>query len=229
MATAVLSPGRVLRRPRHLDRRAVLGTFLLLVAVAGSLAFWSASSTTTAVLVATHDLPARATLSTADVAIARVRVDDATYQAAVPAAELSSAVGRQLDSPVYAHQLLVHAQLSTSLPLRKDQMVFTVPVTPDTAAGGRIRPGDVVEVLVTTGKDTSNPQSRVVLPRAAVYDVGYGGNLTTISTAGSTTIGNSSAQGSISWLTLIVTQNQALQLARAKWSGQLDVALRPGR
>src|SRR6516165_5490951 len=98
MATTVLSPGRVLRRPHHLDRRAVLGIFLLLVAVGGSLTFWSASSSTTAVLVATHNLPAGATLSTDDVAIARVRVDDATYQAAVPASELGSVVGRQLDS-----------------------------------------------------------------------------------------------------------------------------------
>jgi Flp pilus assembly protein CpaB len=107
-------------------------------------------------------------------------------------------------------------------------MVFTIPVTPDTAAGGRIRPGDVVEVLVTTGKDSPNPQSRVVLPRVAVYDVGYASNITTINTAGSSATGNTST-GSISWLTLIVTQNQALQLARAKWSGQLDVALRPSR
>ena len=229
MATIVMSPARALRRPRRLDLRAIVGLFLLLVAVGGSLAFWSASSTTTAVLVATHDLPVGATLSTNDLAVARVRVDDAMYQAAVPAGELNTIVGRQLNAPVYAHQLLVRAQLSNSLPLRPDQMAFTVPVTPDTAAGGRLRPGDIVEVLVTTGKGTSNPQSTVVLPRVAVYDVGYGGNITTINTAGSTMTGNSSTQGSISWLTLIVTQNQALQLARAKWSGQLDVALRPGR
>jgi Flp pilus assembly protein CpaB len=229
MATAVLSPSKVLRRPRHLDRRAVLGVFLLLVAVGGSLAFWTASSSTTAVLVATHNLPAGATLSAGDVAIARVRVDDATYQAAVPASELGSVVDLRLDSPVFAHQLLVRAQLSSSLPLRRDQMEFTIPVTPDTAVGGSIRPGDVVEVMVTTGKDTTTSQSTVVVWRAPVYDVGYGGNSTTISTAGSTTTSDLPTQGTISWLTLIVNQTQALKLARAKWSGQLDVALRPSR
>jgi Flp pilus assembly protein CpaB len=212
-----------------LDRRAVLGVFLLLVAVGGSLAFWTASSSTTAVLVATHNLPAGATLSTGDVAIARVRVDDATYQAAVPASELSYVVGRRLNAPVYSHQLLVRAQLSSGLPLGKDQMEFTIPVTPDTAVGGSIRPGDIVEVLVTTGKDTPAPQSTVVVWRATVYDVGYGGNSTTISTTGSTTTGDLPTQGSIGWLTLIVNQTQALKLARAKWSGQLDVALRPSR
>jgi len=228
MATIVMSPARVLHRPRRLDLRAILGLFLLLVAVAGSLVFWSASSTTTAVLVATHDLPAAATLATSDLAVARVRVDDAMYQAAVPASELTSIVGRQLTAPVYAHQLLVRAQLSSGLPLARNQMAFTIPVTVDTAAGGRIRPGDIVEVLLTTGKGSSNPQSTVVLPRVTVYDVGYGGGVTTINTTGSAVTGSPARAGEISWLTLVVTQSQALQLARAKWAGQLDVALRPG-
>jgi len=40
--------------------------------------------------------------------------------------------------------------------------------------------------------------------------------------------GSPARAGEISWLTLVVTQSQALQLAKAKWAGQLDVALRPG-
>lgn len=91
-----------------------------------------------------------------------------------------------------------------------------------------MRPGDVVEVLVTIGKGTPSLRSVVVLPRVIVYDVGYSENMTTINTSGSTVTGSSSTGGAISWLTLIVTQKQALQLAQAKWAGQLDVALRPG-
>ena len=229
MATTTLSAARVLRRPRHLDRRAVLGVFLLLAAVGGSLAFWSASSATTSVLVATHDLPSGATISTSDLAVARVRVDDAVYQAAIPASDLSSIVGRQLSTPIYAHQLLVHQQLLKGLPFGRNQMAFTIAVSADTAAGGRIQPRDVVEVLLTTGKGTSNPSSTVVLPRVTVFDIGYGSSTTTIGTTSSAVSGGSSAQGSISWVTLIVTQPQALRLAHAKWAGQLDVALRPGR
>jgi pilus assembly protein CpaB len=225
MATTTLSPTRTLRRPRHLDLRAIFGLFLLLVAVFGSIAFWSASSTTTTVLVATRDVPAGAILTSSDLAVARVRVNGAIEGAAVPASELNLAAGKQLADPLHAHQLLVRAQLSSRLPLAANQMALTIPVTADSAAGGRIQPGDVVEVLVTTGKDTPTPRTRVVLPRVAVYDVGHDQNLTTLSTSGAA----SATPGSISSLTLIVNQQQALALAQATWAGQLDVALRPGR
>jgi len=229
VATTVLSPVRALRRPRHLDLRAVLGLLLLLVAIAGSVAFWSASSATQAVVVATRELPAGATVSQGDLAVARVRVDGAIYQQTVPATDLGNLVGKQLTEPIHLDQILVWPQLSSHLPLAGDQMAFTIPVTADTAAGGRIRPRDIVEVLVTTGKGTSSPRSAVVLARATVYDVGYGGTVTTINTSGSALTGGPSDPGAISWVTLIVTQQQALQLAQAKWAGQLDVALRPGR
>jgi pilus assembly protein CpaB len=227
MATATLSSIRVLRRPRRLDVRAVFGFFVLLVALGGSISFWSATSATTSVLVATHDLPAGATLTPGDVALARVRVDDAIYQAAIPASSLTSAVGKQLTDQVYAHQILARAQISARSRLARNQMAITIPVSSDTAVGGRIQPGDVVEVFVTLGKDTPAARSRVVLPDVAVYDVGHDPGITTLSTTSSSS--GSLGQGGVSWLSLIVTQTQALQLAQAKWAGQLDVALLPGR
>jgi hypothetical protein len=33
----------------------------------------------------------------------------------------------------------------------------------------------------------------------------------------------------VAWLTLIVTQDQAVQLAQARWSSDLDVALLPAQ
>jgi Flp pilus assembly protein CpaB len=206
----------------------VFGLLLLLVAIAGSVAFWSSSSATQAVVVATRELPAGTTLSAGDLATARVRVDSAIYQQTVPATSLGNLVGKQVTEPLHVDQILVWPQLSNHLPLAPNQMAFTVPVTADTAAGGRIRPGDVVEVLVTTGKGTPNPRSAVVLARVSVYDVGYGETMATINTSGSMATGSSLNGGAISWLTLIATQEQALQLAQAKWAGQLDVALRPG-
>lgn len=227
MAATVLTPVRALRRPRHLDLRAVLGLLLLLVAIVGSIAFWSASSATQSVVIATRELPAGATLSASDLAVARVRVDDSIYQQTVPASDLGSLVGKQVTEPLHVDQLLVWPQVSNHLPIARGQIAFTISATADTAAGGRIRPGDVVEVLLTTGKGSSNPQSMVVLPRVRVYDVGYGGGITTINTTGSAVNGSPARGGEISWLTLIVSPSQALQLARAKWAGQLDVALRP--
>lgn len=224
MSTIAIATARPTRRPRHLDLRAVLGFFLLLVAVGGSITFWSSSSTTTAVVVATRDLPAGATISAGDLAVARVRVDGIMYQAAVPAGALDAVIGKQLAAPVYAHQLLVQAQISSRLPIGPQQMALTIPVSADTAAGGRIRPGDSVEVLLTTGRGTPVVRTAVVLPRVPVYDIGYGAGPTVISSGAAA----NSTQGPISWVTLVVTQRQAVQLARAKWAGAIDVALLPG-
>src|SRR4051794_33259949 len=84
MATTTLTPKRVLRKPWRIDPRALFGVFLMLVSVAGSVAFWTTSTDTRAVLVATRDRPTGAMLGTSDVTVTNVRVDDAIFAAAVP-------------------------------------------------------------------------------------------------------------------------------------------------
>jgi Flp pilus assembly protein CpaB len=228
MAATTLTPARAIRQPRRVDLRAVFGLFLLLLATGGSIAFWSASSDTRAVLVATRDLPAGATLSASDVAVARVRVDDAIYEASWPAAAREELIGRQLAEPVHAQQLLVRAQLSTRPPLQPDQLALTIPIRPDTAVGGRVRPGDYVQVLATSGKGKPESETFVVLRRVRVHDVGRDERVTVVNTAGAgETAPRPAAQGPVSTLTVVVTQDQALELARARWNGELDVALLP--
>jgi Flp pilus assembly protein CpaB len=228
MATALLSPTRAIRQPRRLDLRAVFGLFLLLVATVGSIAFWSASSDTRAVVVATRELPAGFVLGPADLAVTRVRVDDAIYQATWPAAAREELIGKQLAEPVHAQQLLVRAQVSSRSPLTADQLALTIPIRSDTAVGGRLRPGDHVQVLSTTGKGKPESETFVVLRRVRVHDVGRDERVTVVNTASA---GEPSprpaAQGAVSTLTLVVTQGQALELARARWNGELDVALLP--
>ncbi len=224
MSSATLSPVRALRRPRRLDWRALFGLFLLLFATGGSITFWSSSSDTRAVLIATRDLPAGAELGIGDLAVARVRVDDAIYQAAVPAAELASLVGTQLAEPVHAQQLLVRAQFSTRPRLGANQLALTIAISPETSVGGRVRSGDAVEVLLTVDKGKPEARTTVVLPRAAVYDVGYDQRVTVVNTDPAD---HPAAQGPVKWLTLVVSQEQALQLTQAKGQGDLDVALLP--
>ena len=226
MSSMALSPTRVLRRPRRLDWRALFGLFLLLVATGGSITFWSASSDTRAVLVANRDLPAGATLDASDLAVARVRVDNSVYQAALPASDLAGLVGKQLAEPVHAQQILVRAQLSTRPKLGPDQMALTVAISPETAVGGQVRVGDAVQVMLTTDKGKPDAHTTVVLPKVTVYDVGYDQQTTVINTEAAN---RSGAQGTIKWLTLIVTEDQAVQLAQAKWAGELDVALLPAQ
>jgi Flp pilus assembly protein CpaB len=226
MAVATLSSARALRRPRRADPRAIVGIVLTIAALAGSVAFWVSATDSRPVLIATHDLPAGATLSSADLGIAYVRVDDAVYQAALPADTLQSLVGRQLGEPIHAQQVLVRAQLANQLGLASDQVAITIPARPDSAVDGRLRPGDAVQILVTVTDKTSNTaHTSQVLERAQVFEVGRDASLTgsTSSTADSA----ASTRGAITSITLAVTADQARQLAQARRTGELDIVLLP--
>jgi pilus assembly protein CpaB len=230
VALTTVSPARALRQPRRLDLRAVVGVILLLGATGGSIAFWTASADTRAVVVATRDLPAGSTLTATDLAVTRVRVDDAIYQVTIPADALVTLVGKPLAEPMHARQLLVSQQIAARPPLAPEQVAFTLPVGPEVVAGGHLRPGDLVEVLVTTDKGKPDSQTTVVLNSATVYDVSYAEKLAVVSTAAASDAdasGRPAARGAISAVTLAVTRWQAQQLAHAKWNGELDLALLP--
>lgn len=230
-ATAGLTPARALRRPRRVDLRVLVGLGLALLAFSGSLAFWAAASDTRAVVVATRSLPPGATIATSDLTVARVHMDERLYVAAVPADALASLVGKELSQPIYADQVLAQGQvLGNSRPaVAADQMALTIPVSPSTAAGGQVRPGDSVQVIATTNKGKPEAETSVVLDRVVVYEVGRDQQMAVVSTAatGDSSAGGVSHQGPVSSLTLVVSQEQAVQLAKARWNGDLDVALLP--
>lgn len=222
MSVTTLTPTRALRPPRRIDWRAIGGIILLLVATGGSVGFWSATSDTRTVVIATRDLPAGARLTAADFAVARVRVDDAIYQAAIPANELASLVGQQLREPVYAQQILARAEFSPRPALGPNQVALTIAVSPETAAGGRILPGDTVELLLTTNKGKPDEQTTVVLPRVTVYDVGYDQQTAVVNAESD---GQASTSGPVRWLTLALSPPDAIKATRAKYAGEIDVAL----
>ena len=242
-AGALRRPRR-LRRPRGPDSRALFGAFILVTTTGASLAFWSATFDTQAVLVAARDVPAGARLTAADVAVAHVRLGDAVYRTVIPASEHSDAIGRQLSQALVAHQLLARAHVTAPGPttLGPHQLAMTIPVSADSAAGGRLRPGDAVRVLATfvslaAGPVESESHTAVVLPRATVYDVGYEERTAAVTTAAGGAMVNAGSGGDgreraeraarITSVTLVVTQDQALDLARARWNGELDVVLLP--
>jgi Flp pilus assembly protein CpaB len=224
VAVISVSPTRALRRPLRLDARALVGVLLMLVAVGGSIAVWTTQQDTRSVLVAARELPAGTTVTAADLAIAHVRLDDSLYAAALPASQVNSVVGRQLAEPAHANQLLVAAQLSTHPTLGPDQLVLAIPVRAETAAGGRIRPGDAVQVLATDSKHDGS--TKIVLPRAIVYDTARAQQPTNSLTGAGADVGSPSpTSGAASWISVVVTQDQAVQLAKARWGQDLDVAL----
>jgi len=96
------------------------------------------------------------------------------------------------------------------------------------ATGGLVRPGDAVQVLLTANPGKADSQTTVILPRVTVYDAGYEAGSTMVGTTGAGgTRGRVAEPGPLTWLTLLVTQDQAVQLVQAKWNGELDVALLP--
>jgi Flp pilus assembly protein CpaB len=225
MAVATLTPARALRRPRRADPRALIGVFVTLAALAGSVAFWVSSSDARPVLVATRDLPVGTTLRASDLTIAYVRMDDALYRAALPADMLETLIGRPLGEPVHAQQVLARAQVASRVGLAADQVAMTIPARPDSAVDGRLKPGDTVQVLVTVIDKTRNEaHTRQILDRAQVFEVGrdqsFGSSSATVEP-------DSSARGSISSVTLAITADQARQLAEARRTGELDVLLLP--
>jgi Flp pilus assembly protein CpaB len=227
MAVATLSPARALRRPRRADPRAIVGIVITVATLAASVAFWVSTTDARPVLIATHDLPAGATLNSADLGVAYVRVDDDVYRAALPLDMLESVVGRQLGEPIHAEQVLARAQLADQVGLAADQVAITIPARPDSAVDGRLRPGDAVLVLVTvTNKSLNEAHAHQVLDRALVYGVGRDVPL------GGASVGAADSadarRGTITTLTLAVTAEQARQLAEARRVGDLDIVLLPG-
>jgi Flp pilus assembly protein CpaB len=224
VAVISVSPTRALRRPFRLDVRALVGILLMLVAIGGSIAVWTTEQDTREVLVMARDLPAGATVQDADVNVTRARLDDPVYAAAFPRSMRSQVVGRQLAEPAHANQMLVRSQISTRPRLGEGQMVFAIPVRSDAAAGGRLRANDNVAVIATNSR--GDGAAHVVLPQVTVYEVGRdsGSSLTSSSSSSS-----SASTGPLAWITLIVTQDQAVQLAQARWSSDLDVALLPAQ
>jgi Flp pilus assembly protein CpaB len=223
-AETVATNGLCRRAPRRLDARALVGLCLLVLAAGGSLAFWARADDARAVLIATRDLPVGATLTASDLAVTRVRLEDPVYAAAVPAEELPALVGRVLAEPVHASQLLARAQLAARPPLAPGQVVITIPLAAPTAAGGRVRPGDRVAVLVTTGKGRPESRTCVVLERAAVYDVGYEARGPVIGDAEG---GDRASRGAPVWLALSGTLSDSRAIAHARHNGELDVVLLP--
>jgi Flp pilus assembly protein CpaB len=228
MAVATLSNPRTVRRTRRADPRALVGIFLTLAALAGSVAFWVNSSDARPVLIATRDLPVGSTLRATDLSVAYVRMDDSLYRAALPADHWSALVGRQLGEPMHAQQVLARAQVAARAGLTADQVAMTIPARPDSAVDGRLHPGDTVQVLLTSvDKVRGEAHSRVVLEGAVVFDVGREQGLagSTVSLGGDAA--DAAARGPITTVTLVVTQDEARQLAEARRSGELDLLLLP--
>ena len=175
MTEVVSSPAARIALPRWLDARVGVGLLLVLVSVTAGARIVATAGHLTPVYAAAHDLVPGEQLTSADLAVVRVKLDGggSRYLAAGAAAPVGYVVTRV----VSAHELLPAAALAPSSALADTRMV-TVPVQPGHLPDDLGR-GDLVDVYVTpkaTGtKDV--PPPTLVLTKVAV-DSREGGSRT---------------------------------------------------
>jgi Flp pilus assembly protein CpaB len=142
-----------------MTRTLCLAVFVVLSAIAGF--FYYANTEQASALVATHDLKVGTQLQDSDLAIQRVNpssIGSEVFRGP------DQAVGQYVAFPVLKGQFLDPRQimasknaelLGTGLRVPVGSRIIGLPVTPATAVGGALKPGDLVDVIaVPTAQKT---------------------------------------------------------------------------
>lgn len=168
MAGMSPSPRRI-AKPSWLDLRFVLGVVLVLAAVLVGAVVFARANHRYPIVVATRDLAAGTVLHSDDLTLAQVQLPD--HGAGIYLDKLSAALGRQLQRPLSAGELVPVAAVRAADALT----TMTVPLA--SGAAPELRPGQRIELWVST----PNCASVVVLPAVTVQDVraDTGGSFTT--------------------------------------------------
>jgi|GEM_PF-1749259 len=134
-----------------MTRTLCLSAFVVLSAIAGF--FYYANTEQASAVVATHDLKVGTQIADSDVATRRVNpssIESGVFRGP------EQAVGQYVVFPVLKGQFLDPRQLTTSknagllapgLRVPVGSRIIGLPVTPATAVGGALKPGDLVDVI----------------------------------------------------------------------------------
>jgi len=134
-----------------MTRTLCLAVFVVLSAIAGF--FYYSNTEQASALVATHDLKVGTQIADSDVAIRRVNPSSVGSDILRSA---DQAVGQYVAFPVLKGQFLDPRQLTGSrnsellgsgLRVPVGSRIIGLPVTPATAVGGALKPGDLVDVI----------------------------------------------------------------------------------
>jgi Flp pilus assembly protein CpaB len=197
---------RRLRRPA-IDVRVVAGIVLVAVSIVGGLRMTREPAPGIVVFVAATDLDAGHVLTVDDLSEVEVRAPGSMI-AGLERAERGAPIGRVLRTPVRAGAAISLDALGGAIPAGRD---VTIPVTPEHALGGAIRPGDRVDVYATFDKGTDVARTLTVAREATVHGVTRSDGLF------------GQHEGAISAITLAVDPNAAIGVAFATRNGELDV------
>lgn len=165
-----LTTGTYQRRPWQIG----LGVALVLVCAAVAGALFESSSTRVPIVIAAKSLPAGTVLTSGDLATASIPASgDITAMSAAGSAAL---VGQQLDTPVYAGQVMVRQMLSTTPPLGAGEQVVGMLEKGDQMPSVPLVAGDSVAVVAVPqagqGSTIGGTIGSTLVPRATVFAVG---------------------------------------------------------
>lgn len=202
------------RRARwlRLDRRVTVGVLLVALSVIGGLRLSAPGGAGTPVWVAARDLQANAVLRDGDVRVVHLRSVPAALDGLAPAS--SPLRGRVLLGPVPQGTPIPDALLGARARAGRE---VTVPVTPEHALGGEVRPGERVDVVASFHKGSDAAKSVVVVAGAEVVGVARAAAL----------LGE--ARGSPVGVTLAVPADDAVFLVFAIRNGEIDLLRATGR
>ncbi len=144
------------------------GAALVLLALIGYWAVYSATTNRTPVLVAAHNLPAGTVLDAGDVRTAELAGDSATMATLLPNQELADVLGRELSTAVAAGSPVARAALASA---GSRTAAFTLVVPALHALAGALQPGDHVTVLATYSSG-DGARARVIARSLRVETVG---------------------------------------------------------
>ncbi|HET7482589.1 MAG TPA: RcpC/CpaB family pilus assembly protein [Actinomycetota bacterium] len=200
--------GRTMARPRWVNSRVVLGTVLVLLAVAGGRAVMTADRSTTAVLVASRALVPGTAVDPGAVGVERVHLDPGLLARYLPATtDLRALV---VTSPI-PEGTLIPAETVGPPQDRGRGRAITIPVEPDHAVGGDLHPGDLIDVYATYDAGDVRPRTQTLVRATPVVG---------LVTDGGFVAGDSSVVG----ITVSVPPSSAQRIAFASRVASLDIA-----
>jgi Flp pilus assembly protein CpaB len=202
-----VSVARTFSRPGWLNLRTTLGLILFALALLAGQRVMAQSASTNEVWVAAHDLGPNSTLVSGDLKAEDVHLSsDMLPRYAAASRDIT---GATLVRPVAEGELLPLSSLASEAGSDQGRSM-TLPVTPEHAVGGQLRPGDRVDIFASFDSGDISARTTLLARSVAVIDVVNQG-------------GFGVADGSMVGITVAVTPSDAARLAFATHNADIDV------
>ncbi|HVM35385.1 MAG TPA: RcpC/CpaB family pilus assembly protein [Actinomycetota bacterium] len=197
---------RRIARPTWINTRTVLGMMLFAAAVVAGGRFLEAANTTTPAWTAARDLAPGDVVESEDLRIVDVNLPaDVGTQYILGGTSLSGSI---ITRPVPAGALIPASAVTLEANSGPGRL-FTVPVAPEHAVGGALRPGDLVDIFATASE--GDGCTNLVAAEVEVVDVVAAGGLVL-------------EEEALAGITIAIAPSEVGAIAHAIRTKEIDVA-----